>query len=917
MESVGYGLATLSLLNDVIDASNGKNDAKYSAFLTTFNTLRDFGASKLSMSELQLALAGVAFIDYALNQYISYVTGTHEQVWWNAYLAYMEAKHPRPLRWAILANDQGAEAVDQQLKKFWDNAELNAIEFYTLSASLPPNFANVSGKFLEDYRAGFAARYYRDFVHETVLTYNRRMAEKAFIEMQLSTEAAGKEVALAADELNVLRKVFASGILDQENAAENGSEFAEQTETQPVGGFGKEPATDLTNILARAGALSASIQRQCGLAASSLEEGLTSLQSLEVQLGDLGSSSTSAQPGPDLTAAVERATRLAADSNAALQRVGDARSQAQQAALALCQSSESIANSDCEDARHVYDSLKRQNNDVSQQLSSAQSGAQDALAAATAAGKLVSDSQASLQTASAPGANLEGVTATLASSRATYKSGTSAVQSLLSIQGELTGLRGGADATAASNPQYAVLIAQVVAAEQESQHCVASSETRLADLGSRLGDADARLRSLTAAPSTAASQAGDPALVQRIIDLHRDASASADTAEIFAEAVANVAQQSAQCLSIAENALRKQDDIAQESTQQAINTATAALDRCDLGAFQTARAQITGMQGLLLDQRYQNVLQGKQVADSAIQNAERERRECRYDSARATLREALSRVSCKKEQQRLNDAIANSAQAAERDEYVDTLIAHAAQRDGKEALDILNSAEQWATCARQKYRLSEARAKAQQALQADPRRGGNPQRGPRAQLAETNCPVNAEAFWDASVQEPRCRCLSGYQYEQARGSCLQTNAEPGFDEVMQGLLGAVEVIQEPPREQNRVQNQAPSNPATSGASQFTPTTIRGWWRGSCPYADNVDGRYEAIISRDGALHGAFGGDDSGPIDGKIQGSGQLRAGAGTSGECTWTGTVRQDAQGRTSAGGNWACQDGCRGSWGQ
>ena len=82
-------LAAISILNDCIKGIQGDDQAKLSAIGNAArwahgNLVSDFGGKNLN-----IAMAGVAVIDYALSTFINFAFSSHQEFWWKGYVAYI------------------------------------------------------------------------------------------------------------------------------------------------------------------------------------------------------------------------------------------------------------------------------------------------------------------------------------------------------------------------------------------------------------------------------------------------------------------------------------------------------------------------------------------------------------------------------------------------------------------------------------------------------------------------------------------------------------------------------------------------------------------------------------------------------------------------------------------------------------
>ena len=874
---LGEGLAALSLVNDMVDAINGNDDAKISAIANMLSATRDMLIKKLGSTSLNLAMAGVAFLDYALSQYTGFVIGTHQKIWWEAYVAYMEAKYGSPLEWAILAHDKGAAAVDRRLKEFWDDSLINADQYY-FKGNIPPNFQHVSGKFLDDYRKNFAARYYKDFLHATVTTYARKMAERAQDELALKAEKMGNQVALAANEIALIKKVFDSGILDQ--ADDTATEEQTVADQQALVAARNELAGTASQIEGLAGA----VQSQCQGATAALTSADGAVDAAATELNGLrlriGSAVAELVDPIDL---LQRANVASTTAASALQRIGDSRNAAQQLALALCEKMETLHEND--NAQQQYAGMPGEQSQVQRHAELARSALREAQSAATDGKAVLQQARAAAGAATQSRPDGRGVQQQLESARNLHAQAGAALDAARASVAGLSGLRAqaaAASAGTAGDTEAQALLARINAAAQRGPQCIEGVSGRYAASGEAIGTVGSQLSAALAQLPTTAGPTFDAGTAQQIEAAGPDARASADTGEIFAESVMRVAEQSQQCLRLADAAVREE----RRNSTQARSQAAAALDRCDVRTYQNLRADVEAMERLLLDQKYQMLLDASQQARAAIDNAAQLKYNCNYDTARTQLNAALQQSQCQTDQDALRRALADIEQAAQQDYQAQQLIQSARnQRNPADAQYYLQQAEQTAQCPQQRFAAAEARANVE-------RRANNDQA-----LANTRCTTNAEPYWDEQARALRCRCLPGYQPDTQRGLCLDPRGqvagvqqEPDFNDLLQGMMQSIEQMQNPqaqPRQQF---------PQQQRNTRLPPTTQRlsGRWGGQCKAYGAVGGQYSITVTPGGVVSGAFSGDDSGPISGTVASSGQMRAG-----------------------GGNWVCNNNCSGSWGR
>ena len=807
---LGEGLAALSLVNDMVDAINGNDKAKISAIASMLNAARDLFIKELGSQSLNLAMAGVAFLDYALSQYTGFVIGTHEKIWWEAYQAYMMAKYPSALEWAILAHDQGATAVDRRLKEFWDDSLINADEYY-FKGKIPPNFQHVSGQYLDDYRKQFAAVYYQESLHPTVTTFARKMAERAQDEIATQADKVGQQITLAANEVALIQKVFESGILDQADDEDAQAQIlADAAAAEALAQARAEFARTATQIEGLAGAVAAQCQSAgsaLGGSAGAIDAAASELNALRLRIG-------TAAPGPvDPIDLLQRANVSATTAAGALQRIGDSRNTAQQLALALCEKMETMRNSD--DAAQMYAAMPAEQAQVQRHADLATSALREAKSAATEGNAVLQQARAAATAVSQSQPDGRGVQQQLESASNLHAQAGSALDSARSSAAGLNGFRAQATAmfrAAGGDAEAKALLGRINSAAERGPQCIDGLGARHAAGGERISTLGSQLSAVLGQIPAATAASVDAGTVQQIEAAVADARANADTGEIFAESVTRVAQQSQQCLHLADAALSEQRQEAKEIHGQA----AAALDRCDIQAYQNLRAQVDVMDRLLLDQKYQMLQDASEQSRAALDNATQLKYNCNYDAARTQLNAALQQTRCASDQNALRRSLADIEQAAQQDYQAQQLMQTARnQRNAGDAQYYLQQAEQTAQCPQQRFAAAEARANVE-------RRASNEQA-----LANTRCPTNAESYWDDQAQAPRCRCLRGFQADTQRGVCVGPGGqvagmqqEPDFNDILQGLMQGVEQMQNP---QAQPRQQQPRNVCPdAGADSVSP-----------------------------------------------------------------------------------------------
>lgn len=144
---------------------------------------------------LSIAFNSVAFVDYALNSFITAAYAQYDEYWWQAYRSYLDNQYPKMVTgqnsWAMLAlkGDNG-KAFEDRLAEFWSTEETN--DGISSIAERAAHYYKVPTPFQRDALAGatdtfeksFAARYYTETLKTTLETFFKRQAEKLKFEAE-------------------------------------------------------------------------------------------------------------------------------------------------------------------------------------------------------------------------------------------------------------------------------------------------------------------------------------------------------------------------------------------------------------------------------------------------------------------------------------------------------------------------------------------------------------------------------------------------------------------------------------------------------------------------------------------------------------------------------------------------------------
>ncbi|NLN40279.1 MAG: hypothetical protein GX155_11905 [Smithella sp.] len=204
MNRIGYGVTAATLASQAYQAFQGDDAAKRASMATAINAEMGWLVGKIGSTSLNVSMAGVQFMDYALKQFITTQYDQYNAFWWNAYIAYHQRQHGALVTgsgsWAALIENKGPEAVRQRLNSFWQDPLENAAIHYKTPSPFQRDALAVAT--MQDV---FAGRYYDDYLKTTLETYFRRKAEEAYQTHLQAAEAAYRQLVPFVEEMRVIR----------------------------------------------------------------------------------------------------------------------------------------------------------------------------------------------------------------------------------------------------------------------------------------------------------------------------------------------------------------------------------------------------------------------------------------------------------------------------------------------------------------------------------------------------------------------------------------------------------------------------------------------------------------------------------------------------------------------------------------
>jgi hypothetical protein len=193
---ISKGLKYYSLCSSIIKAIQGDDAARLKSLHTTFEIVR--GWMTAEFPNINVAMLSVGIINYALDKFISTTLDDYNEYWWNQYSLYLSKKYPGFVNdWALPSaeGDHGA-FLERRFSEFWESAdqfEQNA-----------PVFHRSSLYAMNQFGPSFAARYYKDYLHESFKTWARRNAEQEEANAWREFRNSSRELNELIEEIKIL-----------------------------------------------------------------------------------------------------------------------------------------------------------------------------------------------------------------------------------------------------------------------------------------------------------------------------------------------------------------------------------------------------------------------------------------------------------------------------------------------------------------------------------------------------------------------------------------------------------------------------------------------------------------------------------------------------------------------------------------
>jgi len=149
------------------------------------------------------AMASVGLMSYALDKFIKTTLNEYNEYWWIKYRDYLENKYPGFVQsWApLITQEGGKEAIDNRLYEFWDSDA----QFHTQDA---PIFYRNSEYAKNIFADSFAAKYYRDYLHQSLKTWVTQSVEREEARATIQFRANTRGLQQIIDELIILQEII-------------------------------------------------------------------------------------------------------------------------------------------------------------------------------------------------------------------------------------------------------------------------------------------------------------------------------------------------------------------------------------------------------------------------------------------------------------------------------------------------------------------------------------------------------------------------------------------------------------------------------------------------------------------------------------------------------------------------------------
>ncbi len=166
---ISEGLKYYNLCSSISEALEGDGGAKLKSVQLSFEIVRDWMLADFPNFNAAILSAGI--INYSLDKFINTTLDEYNEYWWNKYSSYLLKKYPGFIQdWAdpSMQGDIG-KFLESRLTEFWESAEQfeQGAPFMYQHSEYARNQLGPS----------FAARYYRDYLHQSFLAWAKRNAE--------------------------------------------------------------------------------------------------------------------------------------------------------------------------------------------------------------------------------------------------------------------------------------------------------------------------------------------------------------------------------------------------------------------------------------------------------------------------------------------------------------------------------------------------------------------------------------------------------------------------------------------------------------------------------------------------------------------------------------------------------------------
>lgn len=166
---ISEGFKYYNLCSSILEALEGDGGAKLKSIQLSFEIVRDWMLADFPNFNAAILSAGI--ISYSLDKFINTTLDEYNEYWWNKYSSYLLDKYPGFIQeWAnpSMQGDMG-KFLESRLTEFWDSAE-------QFEQGAPVMYRN-SEYAKNMFGPSFAARYYKDYLHQSFLTWAKRNAE--------------------------------------------------------------------------------------------------------------------------------------------------------------------------------------------------------------------------------------------------------------------------------------------------------------------------------------------------------------------------------------------------------------------------------------------------------------------------------------------------------------------------------------------------------------------------------------------------------------------------------------------------------------------------------------------------------------------------------------------------------------------